>query len=119
MKMLYLQVTIIVMQFSCIQPRIVKMHWITFHESMSGVGDILTNVNDTSMVSCGQECSRTANCTAANYFHGSRTCTLLHVEDVVDDWVDEEENDVSFICIDCEPGPEGLLLPQFNKIYIL
>ena len=115
MKMLYLQVTVIVLHFSCLHPLFVEEYWITFHESMSGVGDIVANVNGTSTISCGHECCSRANYTAANYFHSNRTCTLLHVEDVMDDWVGADE-DVTFICIDCQPGPEGLLRSQFNKI---
>ena len=49
-KMLYLQITVIALHFSCLQPHFVEQYWVTIHESISGVGNLLTNMNDTSMI---------------------------------------------------------------------
>ena len=37
----------------------------------------------------------------------------------MDDWVGGDEDEVSFICIDCQPGPESLLLSKFNTIILI
>ena len=84
---------------------IIEDDWFLESLSVSGVGDILSREENISAVSCGIACSTRVSCTAANYFPNNKTCTLLHVEDVLDDWV--KDDDVTYICVDCEPGPQG------------
>ena len=107
--MLLAYITIILLHCTYIQPYVIEEYWITSHPSLSGVGDTLKKVNATSIASCGQECISKASCTAVNYSPKNKTCTLLHVEDVTDDW-ERKDDDVTYICVDCELSPEGLLV---------
>ena len=84
---------------------ITGVNWLQLSPSVAGVGDVLSCEKGISIASCGIECQNTLSCTGANYFLSSHTCLLLHVEDVLDDWV--EDNDVTYICVDCEPGLQG------------
>ena len=106
-KMLHLDVIVFMLLFCCIQAYVVEEHWVTLHPNLSGIGDILFNANDVSVMSCGQECNSRENCTAANYFPSNKTCTLHYVGDVLDDWVEKDDDDITYICIDCQPGIEG------------
>ena len=76
-----------------------------FYTSISGVGEILAELQDVSLASCGQECSQTRICTAANYSPSNMTCTLLHVDDALDNWL--HADDVTFICAQCRQSPRG------------
>ena len=107
MEMLLAFITINLLHCTYIESYIIEEYWITSHPSLSGVGETLKEVNDTSISSCGQECISKASCTAANYSPKNKTCTLLHVADVMDDW-EKKDDDVTYICVNCEPGPEGL-----------
>ena len=105
--MLHLDVATLLLHFCYIQAYVVEERWLTLNPNLSGIGDILINTNGLSLISCGQECSSRANCTAANYFHSNKTCTLLHVGDVLDDWV-EKDDGITYICTDSQPETGGL-----------
>ena len=109
MEMLLAFITINLLHCTYIEPYITEEYCITSHPSLSGVGEALKKVNATSIASCGQECISKARCSAANYSPKNKTCTLLHVVDVMDDW-EKKDDDVTYICVDCEAGPEGLFV---------
>ena len=80
-------------------------NWLLLNPSVVGFGSTLNQIENTSVLTCGQACASQANCTAANCFLTNQTCTLLNVEDVLDDWV--MNDNVTYICMECEPGPKG------------
>ena len=95
------------LNFKCSQTQfLIQEDWLLSEPSTTGFGNILKQIENTSMLACGQVCVRQVNCTAANYYLRNQTCTLLHVEDVLDDW-EKSADDVSYICVDCDPGPKG------------
>ena len=53
-------------------------------------------------------------CTGANYFPINETCTLLHVEDELDDW-ENTGDDVTYMCVDCDPQGEW----NFNMVHLI
>ena len=73
--------------------------------SVAGVGVILSQEENMSVISCGMECCAVIGCTGATYFLSNKTCTLLHVEDVLDDW--KNGDDVTYISMDSKPGLQG------------
>ena len=82
-------------------------NWLLLNPSVVGFGSTLNQIENTSVLTCGHECVLQTKCTAANYFPTNQTCTLLNVEDVLDDW--ETNDNVTYISMDCEPGPKGML----------
>ena len=85
---------------------LIQEDWLLSQTSTSGFGNIVKQIETSSMLACGQECVMQFNCTAANYYPRNKTCTLLYVEDVLDDW-EETDDGVTYICVDCDPGPKG------------
>ena len=86
---------------------LIEEHWVPLHQSMAGIGDVLIHIPDTSMIQCGQECSTRTLCTGGIFSPSNMSCTLLYVEDVMDDW-EKTDDDIIYMCMDCVPGPEGL-----------
>jgi hypothetical protein len=71
---------------------IVKTENYVMYPARAGVGDIMGHISDMSLLSCGLECSISKSCTSANYEPTNRTCTLLYVDEVQDDWLDAQDN---------------------------
>ena len=90
-------------------------NWLLLNPSVLGYGNTLNQIENTSVLTCGLECNLQTNCTEANYFLTNQTCTLLNVEDVVDDW--KTNDNVTYICMDCEPGPKGKPRTETNLVY--
>ena len=90
-------------------------NWLLLKSSVVGFGSTLNQIENTSALTCGQACASQANCTAANYFPTNQTCTLLNVEDIVDDWV--MNDNVTYICMDYEQVPEGRPRIETNVVY--
>ena len=81
----------------CIQTEFLTQEdWLLLEPSTAGFGKVLNQIENASLLVCGQECVVQVNCTAAIYFPCNQTCTLLHVEDMLDDW-EETDDDVSYI----------------------
>ena len=78
---------------------------IILHPAFAGVGDIINQKDDVSAITCGIECSSEIKCTAANFSPANKTCTLLHVGDVLDDW--KEEDDAFYLCKNYEADFTG------------
>ena len=73
--------------------------------STAGIGFVLEEIVGESSTYCSVKCASNIKCNGANYSSTNKTCISLHVEDVLDDWV--MEDDSSYLCINCEPGPTG------------
>ena len=56
---------------------------------------------------CGIVCAGNEVCTGVNYFPSNKTRVLLHVEDVLDDWTNNDDEDVEYSCVNCKPDPKS------------
>ena len=104
--MWYLIILYVWLSFKCNHTAFVKQDDFWFlNPSVAGVGEGLSQMTTESIQSCIIECSTEINCMAANYFPSDKTCTLMQVEDVLDDW--EKDDDVTYITRDHELDQEG------------
>ena len=82
--------------FVCIHLRLVfsafsvKSTLMLAHQSIAGVGDVVSEEHDVSALGCAMACVVHDECTSANYSPTNHTCTLLHVHDTLDDWQDSQ-----------------------------
>jgi hypothetical protein len=73
----------------------IQSYMFTSYAQRAGVGDVVAEVtNVESVTSCVVECASSDACTSANY--ANNTCTLLNVQDQLDDWQDSK--DVTYMC---------------------
>ena len=87
-------------------PYDIQEYWINTVHFYAGVGIAVDKLVDECPITCSIMCANRIECTGVNYFLNNRTCMLLHVEDVLDDW-EKTNDDVAFMCVDCEPGLKG------------
>ena len=88
-------------------------HRFIVYESYSILGTALRNVEDVNVLQCGRLCSHSETCDAANYQPDRRACTLMDVEDVIDDWKEDDSN-VTLLCKQCNIGGER----QGKNVYL-
>ena len=69
----------------------VKSTLMLAHQSIAGVGDVVSEEHDVSALGCAMACVVHDECTSANYSPTNQTCTLLHVQDTLDDWQDSQD----------------------------
>ena len=90
------------------------MHTYSYNlnSGLAGVGEVLEETV-TSALSCGHACTCNDACTGANYSPTNATCSLLHVDDVAEDWIDEDE--INFLAADDDVGP-GKCLSESREL---
>ena len=96
---------IVVLHFTCIASTTLEEHWLMITPSTAGVGETVEEIVGETPIYCSVMCACNGQCNGFNYVLSNKTCTLLHMESVVDDW--EKDDDVVFTCIECDSGPEG------------
>ena len=87
-------------------PYNIQVYWMNTVQPYAGVGNVVDKLVGESPASCSIMCANHIECIGVNYFLNNETCTLLHVEDTLDDWEKSNDN-VAFMCMDCEPGLNG------------
>ena len=99
--------SLLVLEFCCIMSYTVKEHLVTTTSSFACLGDVMEETVGVTIVYCNIICADNTQCTGVKYFPSNKTCILLHVEDVLDDWVNNDDEDVEYSCVNCEPDPKG------------
>ena len=100
--------TIIVLNTAVGMPYMIQEHWLITTPDSAAYGEIVEETEGDTLEYCSVMCASNIKCNGVNLFASNNTCTLLHVEDVLDDW-EKQHDDVTYICVDCEPGPVGKL----------
>ena len=71
-------------------------YWLTSGSNAAAFGEVLSEIEGIQMIDCALECINSEECDAANYAAGSGdddgSCSLLDMEDELDDWQYTDEN---------------------------
>ena len=93
----------------------IEAHQMILNPFTAAVGDVLWEIEKQSKVFCSVMCASNIRCNGVNYYRRRSVCTLLHVQDVQEDW-EKKDDDVTFICMDCDLGSEGEMNYLFRQM---
>jgi hypothetical protein len=80
-------VCLLLLHVRVIRAVLVNFNYLELLPSVAGVGRTVGELRNVSgAASCGIECGAREECTSANYSPSQRTCHLLQVRSVPDDW---------------------------------
>ena len=101
--------SILFLECYCVMSYMVQEHLVVSTSSIVGIGHKVEEIVGETFVYCNIMCAanKDLECTGVNYFPSNKTCILLLVEDVLDDWVNNDDEDVTYSCVNCEPDPTG------------
>ena len=79
----------------CVHATTIETYHYAGYAGRAGVGDVVAEVADVeSVTSCVTQCAASDDCTSVNY--SNNTCTLLQVQDPLDDWHDA--HNATYMC---------------------
>ena len=92
-------IPVLALLFSCAACDVTRERYVPVFISRAGVGKMLHTVSPVSQLECGIQTFKKTHNVTANYSPHNQTCTMLEVDQVVDDWM--EEPDVEYLCDKC------------------